>query len=115
MVSLHDIDIQCNLSDERQASNNDESSWSNNWADEKIQQEKLVQEQKSTEDDEINRLKSIISDIQLENENLKELNAELYQIKLQYTNTDSMVNESIIKSQDIDIQCLLQPITVDSF
>ncbi|CAF5152717.1 unnamed protein product, partial [Rotaria magnacalcarata] len=27
----------------------------------------------------------------------------------------SMVNESIIKSQDIDIQCLLQPITVDSF
>ncbi|CAF2108518.1 unnamed protein product, partial [Rotaria magnacalcarata] len=115
MVSLHDIDIQCNLSDERQASNNDESSWSNNWADEKIQQEKLVQEQKSTEDDEINRLKSIISDIQLENENLKELNAELYQIKLQYTNTDSMVNESIIKSQDIDIQCLLQPVTVDSF
>ncbi|CAM4918168.1 unnamed protein product [Rotaria socialis] len=115
MVSLHDIDIQCNLSDERQAPNHDESSWSNNWTDEKIQQEKLVPEQKSTEDDEINRLKSIISDIQFENENLKELNAELYQIKLQYTNTDSIANESIIKSQDIDIQCLLQPITIDSF
>ncbi|CAF0778122.1 unnamed protein product [Rotaria sordida] len=106
--SSHDIDIQCNISEEL--------SWNKNWNDESTHQDLSNQEEKLTQlsnDDEINQLKTILSDIQLENEHLKDLNSQLYQTKLQ--NLDSITDQTIIKSHDIDIQCLIQPITIDNY
>ncbi|CAF4514139.1 unnamed protein product, partial [Rotaria sp. Silwood2] len=104
----HDIDIQCNISEEL--------SWNNNWNDPSIQQDLSNQEEKLTKlsnEDEINRLKSIISEIELENDNLKDLNSQLYQTK--WRTIDSITDQSIIQTHDINIQCELQSITSDRY
>ncbi|CAF3336486.1 unnamed protein product [Rotaria sp. Silwood1] len=106
--SSHDIDIQCNISEELP--------WNIHWDDESTHRDIPIQEEKltkSSNEDEINRLKTIISEIQLENENLKDLNSELYQRKLQ--TLDSNTDQSIIQFHNIDIQCLLQPVTIDNY
>ncbi|CAF4420626.1 unnamed protein product [Rotaria sp. Silwood2] len=104
----HDIDIQCNISEEL--------SWNNNWNDPSIHQDLSNQEEKLTKlsnEDEINRLKSIISEIELENDNLKDLNSQLYQTK--WRTIDSITDQSIIQTHDINIQCELQSITSDRY
>jgi len=74
-ISLtHDIQIQCNLSEENQV-----SSWNNDWEEDNTNQELPIQEQgseKLSNEEEINRLKTIISEIQIENEHLKEFNLQ---------------------------------------
>ena len=64
---FHDIDIQCNLLEENQTS----SSWSNGWDEDNTNTDLPIQEQRSKED-EINQLKVLIAEMQLENKNLKE-------------------------------------------
>jgi len=66
----HDIDIQCNLSEENQL-----SSWNNDWEEGNTNQDLPIQEQgleKLSNEEEIDRLKVIISEIQMENQHLKE-------------------------------------------
>ncbi len=68
--SSHDMEIQCNLSEEVQISD---------WDDDNTNRDLPIQEQgseKSSNEEEINRLKAIISEIQRENENLKETNLQ---------------------------------------
>jgi hypothetical protein len=70
----HDIDIQCNLSGENQL-----SSWNNDWEEGNTNQDLPIQEQgseKLSNEEEINRLKIIISEIQIENQHLKEFNLQ---------------------------------------
>jgi hypothetical protein len=84
--NLHDIEIQCNLPEDDQA-----SSWNNDWDEENTNQDLPIQEQgseKSSNEDEINRLKAIIEEIQMENQYLKELNS-------QNTNTDHALASAI--------------------
>jgi hypothetical protein len=81
-----DVDIQCNLFEEFRSKNTEESSWNNDWDEENTSQHLPIQEQLN-KDEEINRLNAVISEITLENENLKDLNSEFYQAKLQNTNT----------------------------
>jgi len=82
----HDIDIQCNLSDELRSSNTEESSWHNDWDEDNTPRHLPTQEPLSNEE-EINRLKAIISEIELENDNLKDLNSQFYQTSLQHPTT----------------------------
>ena len=86
----HDIDIQCNLSDKLRSLNTVQSSWTNDWDEENTPQHLPMQEQDSEQlsnEEEINRLKAIISGIELENDNLKDLNSQFYQASLQNANT----------------------------
>jgi hypothetical protein len=76
----HDIDIQCNLSDELRSSNTEESSWHNDWDEDNTPRH-------LSNEEEINRLKAIISEIELENDNLKDLNSQFYQASLQHPTT----------------------------
>ncbi|UJR13672.1 hypothetical protein I4U23_000684, partial [Adineta vaga] len=84
-----DIDTQCDLIDAAQQNNSKQSDWNN---------EAPPREQPST-DEEIVRLKTIVEEILHENEQLKDLNSELY---------ESLNNRSNLSSTDNAIQCSLQ-------
>lgn len=70
------MEIQCNLAEETQVS----SDWSNNdWEEDTTTTELAVQEQggeTTSNEEEINRLKALIEEIQIENQYLKELNSQ---------------------------------------
>jgi hypothetical protein len=101
--NLHHIEIQCNLPEENQT-----SSWNNNWNEENTTQDVPIQVQtseKSSNEEEINRLKAIIEEIQLENQVLKEFNSYSTTNKPvyidNYVQTESE-NESNLESKDND-------------
>lgn len=82
----NDIGVQCQLHEESAPERPEPSDWNNDWNEEDVSRQVSVQEQAlpslpSNEGDEIDRLQAIIAEIQLENDNLKELNAQLFQAK----------------------------------
>lgn len=66
-----DVDIQRNLPEENKA-----SSWDNDWDEDSTHRKLPIQEQGIGNEEEINRLKTMIEEIQIENENLKQLNLQ---------------------------------------
>lgn len=93
IVNSCNVDIQCDLANEVKPSNTTESSWMNDWGEESATQDLSVEEPSTailSNQDEINRLKAIISEIPLENESLKVLDSEFHETRLQNANTGTL-------------------------
>ena len=82
----NDVGVQCQLDEESRTVHPKPSDWNNDWNGEDISRQPSLP---NNEGEEIDRLQAIIAEIQLENDNLKELNAQLFQAKQYDAENDS--------------------------
>lgn len=106
--SFQDIDIQCNLSDEKEPTPAQDSEWNSDWNEEETSPPVVPEE-------EIKRLKELVEEIQRENDNLKEWNSQMYQAKYQEPGQVTNAEQDRVASHDIDIQCTIEPMLVDEY
>ncbi|UJR33572.1 hypothetical protein I4U23_021010 [Adineta vaga] len=102
---VHDVEIQCHLSDEHRPTHTESSSWNNDWEEENTLRHPSTNEsnlEKLSKDDEIKRLKTIIS--QMEHDS--SVHSQKHQNK-EFFLLDS-------STHDIGIHCSLQSPTIYS-